>query len=334
MSVRAVDRLRSWHAAWAAAPEPTPSSVPRRCAWRETGFLVGVNLPWVNYGGDVGANAWRPQGGVGAPSSRAALREHLARIAATGARAVRWFLLCDGRAGILRDADGRLAGLDDCAGRDVDAALDELARAKLRAILVLLDFHWFAPARRHAGVTLGGWRRAGLDIGERRRLIDTVLGPVAARAGGDAPILAWDLLNEPEWATRGFGGTRRGGAVSRRAMRRFLGEAAAAVRDASPHPITVGLASAGGLSLVRDLALDVYQVHWYDAVDARAPLAMPVTQWGLDRPVLLGEFPTRGSALAPEAIVAAARRSGYAGAFAWSALSHDEATGPLRPFGA
>ena len=27
-------------------------------------FVVGANLPWISYGGDFGANAWRPAGGV------------------------------------------------------------------------------------------------------------------------------------------------------------------------------------------------------------------------------------------------------------------------------
>jgi hypothetical protein len=42
------------------------------------------------------------------------------------------------------------------------------------------------------------------------------------------------------------------------------------------------------------------------------------------RPVLLGEFPTRGIEAHAEDIVATARTAGYAGAFYWSALSQDE----------
>jgi hypothetical protein len=88
----------------------------------------------------------------------------------------------------------------------------------------------------------------------------------------------------------------------------------------------VGSASARWLRLVRGLGLDLYQVHWYDRHDRRAPLATPVSALGLDRPAILGEFPTRGSAHAPEQILAIAARAGYAGALAWSALATDEAT--------
>jgi hypothetical protein len=86
------------------------------------------------------------------------------------------------------------------------------------------------------------------------------------------------------------------------------------------------LASASGLRLVRGLGLDFYQVHWYDSVEAASPLRRPVSRLRLDRPVLLGEFPTRGSAVAPEDVLKAARDAGYAGALAWSVFADDHAT--------
>jgi hypothetical protein len=108
-------------------------------------------------------------------------------------------------------------------------------------------------------------------------------------------------------------------------MRRFIGEVVALVHARTSQQATVGLASMAGLAQVRGLGLDFYQVHWYDGHAARA-LERPVAALGLDGPLLLGEFPTRGSALAPPAIVAAARRAGYQGALAWSLLAEDAAS--------
>ena len=88
----------------------------------------------------------------------------------------------------------------------------------------------------------------------------------------------------------------------------------------------MGLASARGLPLVRGLGLDLYQVHWYDAHDQDSPLDRPVESLELDRPVLLGEFPTRGSARSVTSILSTARSMGYAGAMAWSALAADAAS--------
>jgi hypothetical protein len=48
---------------------------------------------------------------------------------------------------------------------------------------------------------------------------------------------------------------------------------------------------------------------------------------GLDRPLLLGEFPTRNASLPPRAIVDLAKTSGYCGALAWSWLAKDEFSG-------
>ena len=73
-----------------------------------------------------------------------------------------------------------------------------------------------------------------------------------------------------------------------------------------------------------NLNLDFYQVHWYDSLSRQPALDTPVAGLGFDRPVLLGEYPTRGSKLTAEEIVATARAAGYAGAFYWSVLAKDE----------
>jgi hypothetical protein len=292
----------------------------------ERAFTLGVNLPWLRYGGDFGANAWEPRGGVSRPDVRARLAEVLARLADRGLSTVRWFLIGDGRAGLRLGADATPAGLDDRFLPDVDAALGVLRDLDLEVIFVLVDFLWFRRARRLRGVQMGG--RAALVTSPRRRarLLDAVLEPILERYGRDPVIRAWDVINEPEWATRGFGARRLAPSVGRAEMRAFIGDVVERVHRRTLHEATVGLASARGLPLVRDLGLDFYQCHWYDSVEGRCPLERPVASLGLDRPLLLGEFPTRGSSRRPGAIVQAARRAGYAGALAWSVLADDEAS--------
>ena len=63
-------------------------------------FITGANLPWIGYGGDFGANAWSLDGGVGKAAARDALRRIFRKLQAQGIRTIRWFLFCDGRAGI------------------------------------------------------------------------------------------------------------------------------------------------------------------------------------------------------------------------------------------
>jgi hypothetical protein len=289
-------------------------------------FIVGVNLPWLSYGGDFGANRWQPCGGVGQPARRLVLREVLRGLAGHGIAAVRWFMLADGRAGLQEPAAGEVAGLDDCVFRDADAALEELERAGLTAVFVLFDFHWFNRARIVDGVRTGGRGPLAADEALRARLLDRVVGPLLERYGRHSSIAAWDVINEPEWVTRGIRLPPRRSDVPRQAMQGFIRDVVDLIHDRTSQAATVGCASTRTLPLVAGLGLDVYQAHWYDRLERRAPLDRPVGGLGLDRPLILGEFPTRGSARTPVQIMEAARQSGYAAAFAWSVMAGDPAS--------
>ncbi len=292
------------------------------------GFLVGANLPWISYGCDFGANRWQPAGGLAQPEKARRASEVLRRLQDAGARAVRWFVLADGRAGLRADGRQGVIGLDDRFLPDLDAGVALLHDTGLAAILVLFDFSWFARPRIVEGVQIGGRSRLVAAREARRRLLDNVIAPILDRHAHDAAILAWDVINEPEWATRRHPLWPRGG-ISRRAMRAFIRDVTARVHSGTSQPVTVGCATAASLPLVAGLGLDFYQVHWYDHLPQTCAPDSPVSGFCLDRPVLLGEFPTRGSSRPPGAILQAARASGYAGALAWSAAQQDAASDAL-----
>jgi len=289
-------------------------------------FVVGANLPWLDYGQDFGANPWQPRGGVARPDRHERLRRALLDLAASGASLVRWWLLGDGRAGLREDGEGRVRGLDDRFFPDVDAAIEGLREAGLRAQFVLTDFLWLDTPRTVDGARLGGRRDHLRDPSLRARLLEHVFAPIAERYGREASIAGWDLMTEPEWATLGVGTLDPRRSVSRREMRAFLADASSVFRGRATQPLSVGLASARWLSLAEGLDLDEGQVHWYESLDPVSTLARPVATLGLGRPLLLGEFPTRGSSLPPPAILEIAREAGYSGALAWSALASDRAT--------
>src|SRR6185295_8708509 len=120
-------------------------------------FIVGVNLPWIGYGTDVGASSWFPEGGL---SSRLAARDHLDRtfaaIRSDGVAAVRVFLLCDARSGVVFDRKGFPVGVDDALLADVDAMVAAAHRHQVGLMPVLLDFHLCGRPRIVNGVQLGG----------------------------------------------------------------------------------------------------------------------------------------------------------------------------------
>jgi hypothetical protein len=282
----------------------------------------GVNLPWLRYGGDFGANAWAPRGGL-ATRDLSDLDRTFDAAAAAGIELVRWFVLCDGRAGLTFDEAGTPQALQSVVLDDFATALAVLQAHDLRMVPVLFDFTWADAPRLVNGVTLGGRAAVLRDPVSRHtlwRAVDSLVGTFGQHAG----VAMWDLWNEPEWMlARWRPPTQR---LSPRRLRQCLGELLLHVRWHASQPVTVGLASTLGLPLCHDLALDVLQVHWYDHLERRAPLARrPQVPWS-DAPLVLGEFPTRGSAHRPTQIIAAAREAGYAAAWPWSLRADDDST--------
>jgi hypothetical protein len=283
-------------------------------------FVTGANLPWVHYGIDFGANAWCPDGGLGRTSSPAGLEDssqldvEFERLAAASIDVLRWFLFCDGRAGIQFSAGGHPQGIDAFVFRDIDVALAAAQRHGLRIMFVMLDFHWCKPARIVKGVQLGGRSHLLQDHAACDALAETVFRPVLERYGREPSIFAWDIINEPEWI----------GTLTREEVHAFLTATVSLVRSCTTQQITVGSAGARWRGFYSGLNLDFYQVHWYDSLRHQPPLETPVTDLGFDKPVILGEFPTRGSKRSSSEIVETVRDAGYAGAFYWSVLAKDQ----------
>jgi hypothetical protein len=290
------------------------------------GFTVGANLPWLDYGQDFGASAWRPRGGVAQPDRREAMRRGLDRLAEAGASLVRWWLLADGRSA-LREGTAGGVSLAEPFLDDVSAAVDALRETRLRALFVLTDFQWFRPRQRERGVGLFGRSRLVRDPSRRADLLGSVFAPIAERFGREPAIFAWDLMNEPEWSTFGVGTLDPLASISRGGMRAYLSELAALFHARAAQPLTVGLASVRGLPLLDGVDVDFHQVHWYERTDDAASLSRPVATRALGgRRLLLGEFPTRGASVSPAEILHRAAVAGYAGALAWSLLAGDPAT--------
>lgn len=280
-------------------------------------FVVGANLPWIRYGIDFGANSWRPHGGIAHEDSRDLLDSRLLELSAADVTLVRWFLLCDGRAGIRLSADGSPEGLDDHVLPDMDAALNVARQHGVRVMFVLLDFHWCRPAEWVNGVQLSGRLHVLEHPSSRRALVDRVFRPILERYRNDESILAWDVINEPEWVTLGLGTGMLSTGLTQTALREFIRETAALIHEITTHPVTVGSAGTRWRSFYRGLPLDFDQVHWYETLSRTPPLETPVAELGFERPVLLGEFPAVASARSLEDILEAARTAGYVGAFHW-----------------
>jgi hypothetical protein len=286
-------------------------------------FVLGANLPWIGYGTDFGANAWSPGGDLAAdPVRLSRLDDTLARLAADGLGIARVFLLCDLRSGVHFDTNRLPVALDDELFADIDALVAAARRHGVSILPVLLDFHLCNPEQWIDGVQLGG-RAHLVATGEgRRALIESVIAPIVRRYGADESIVAWDVMNEPEWCLRLASSRRLRDPFG--PLQDLLAGAVRCVRAHARQPVTVGCAGTWQLDLVRSLGLDFYQVHWYERFGWSA-LAQPVTNFALDRPVLLGEFSGRTARISR--VLETARRAGYCGALVWSVLAEDDQSG-------
>ncbi|MDD2806120.1 MAG: hypothetical protein PHV33_11235 [Elusimicrobiales bacterium] len=284
---------------------------PRPAGRIMDGFAAGLNYPWINYGWDFGASPWGHRG-VSSPEGRAEAEKDFAAMRTAGARVARWFVLCDGRAAPEFDARGRVTGFDKRFYRDLDAALEIAGRSGVRLVLVLFDFHLLDEARLVNGAQLGGRAALLANPAASRSLFDNALRPLLKRYGARQEILAWEIMNEPEWRMDkdGLPGDK---------VRDFVRRAAELVHEHARQPVTVGSASAADLRRWRGLGLDFYQYHYYEHMNGDPGPGSA----RLDRPCVLGEFGTAGRRPA-EFYLDAALRAGLAGAWAWSYRAGDE----------
>ena len=333
-------------------------------------FLHGCNYPWstdgrtVYYGMDFGANVWGSH--LGVSTRRDAIAHDFFEMAHLGFTVARWFVFCDGRAGIVYDAAGMPAGLDEHFFVDMDAALEIARDSGIRLDLVLLDHHWMfrnladSVADPSTGIrtqrTLPHGRADVLLTPSGRRLLfERVFAPIMTRYGAsgerrdlDGQIAFFELMNEPDFIISEW---RRD--CSRHVARpiafavfaEMVAELSALVHTSSSALVTLGGARLRNLHAWddRSLGIDVLQVHSY-----------PDTRWlfraepdifgrsaaslGFGRDVILGEFPGDGPGQHPNGAspppttlddyLEFGVNSGYAGAWPWS-FSGTDAYGRL-----
>ncbi|MGH9204835.1 MAG: hypothetical protein ACRD2A_26720, partial [Vicinamibacterales bacterium] len=197
--------------------------------------MTGINYPWTlfqgapNYGCDFGLNIWRTHTGVTAHADE--VRADFDAMASIGLEVVRWFVFCDGRGGVRWDDAGEVDGLAAGFFDDMDAALEIAGDTGVRLCLVLFDYSWMLHREELDGAGALLFRtRPDLLISPTscRRVIETLVAPVLDRygSGGEKQALgdsihSFDIVNEPDWVTRGLAPDRsRDAATGKRRLRR------------------------------------------------------------------------------------------------------------------
>ncbi|HEY9772699.1 MAG TPA: hypothetical protein V6C81_02695 [Planktothrix sp.] len=282
-------------------------------------FMVGVNYPWVSYGSDFGDSYWGHVG-VSDPATAAVVEHDFADLESQHITVVRWFLWANGHAGLTFAKDGSVSGLDKDFFADMNEALEIAARHNIRIVFVLLDFKFFeGPQFGDFGNNWGGHAAVVSNAKIHMSFLNNAVRPLMQQYGKSPVIAAWEVINEPELEL-GFSVQNGRQSFSPGEMKDFVASVAHIVHRYADQPVTVGSLSRNLLWLWQGVGLDFYEAHSYPYTSFLEPVKMPLP---LDRPTLLGEFPTKNGRMSVAGYLNQAVQDGYQGAFPWSYRAPD-----------
>lgn len=304
-----------------------PSGISWGCRRR---FMYGVNYGWEHFAGDFGGI---PEWDVpGIAANEEAIDARMADMAAHGVDVVRWWVWPDFRGDGVQFESGTPAGLGPTVVADLEKALELANHHGLHLMLTLFSFDDFKPTNTTRGIEVHGLEPIATNAAKRSALVERVVRPFARAAeqsDNRDRLIAWDIINEPEWAMRGpskycrdddFPAQNGLELVTHDEMEVFVSDVIRGLRAESRALITVGGAATFWRCAWKYVDTDFYQFHMYDWVDDWAPYDLgPAEQGIVDKPAIMGEFPMNGLGRARYTeLLSTWYTSGWAGALGWA----------------
>ncbi len=287
-----------------------------------------------NYGLDFGVNRWGTHEGVSTHMEQ--VDRDFAEMESLGFNTLRWFVFTDGRGGIEFDKDGSPVALADRTQDDFDAVLTIARAHNIRLIFVLLDFLWMYDIPQTESPDKVTHAHVLKTEAGQRSLVENIFVPLFQRFANHDAVLAWEVMNEPDWVVRGLDVNRKRvrDAITLDVFRSFVSRVADAVHTKTAHYVTVGGGRVRNLHVWDDneLRLDFLQAHTYnDFTNHKWDGTIYGKHFGelnLSRPLLIGEFTTNARAafdysdsfrdISLVDYLSFCKSQGYAGSLFWS----------------
>lgn len=287
--------------------------------------MVGLNIPWDNFGYDIGNDAFDSHW----------FETYFAAAQSNGHNVARFWVHTDGaRAGLEYNSNGTVRGLTQSFNTDLRSLLTIAQKNKVVLQLCLWSFDMCKDE------TSKGSTKASIisDEESSKSYINNALKPML-QAVSDFDNLIIETINEPEWCMKGPGNTQE--IVEAAEMQRFVAMIAEAAHAAG-RKVTTGGASLKWSSSAHEaeafywsdaalrsaypsgsnVGMDFYNVHFYDWMYNTEwgydPMRRNTTYWGLDKPTVVGELPAKSDHYSVEQMLDGMTANGFKGVLFWA----------------
>ncbi len=295
-------------------------------------FVNGINLAWDDFSRDI------------VDFNSPYFTSVFEKLSNYGANGLRWWLHTNGRYSPQFGDDGLVKKISPDDIRNMRIALDMAHEKGIVISMCLFSFDLL----QNQGQDLGQMRKLIEDETVLQSYIDNALIPVMNQIGDHPAVMTWEIFNEPEGMTNEFGwSTERtdmayvqafvnkvAGAIHRNTENALVStgswsaEASTDVEDYFDYYRDDRLIAAGGDP---DGTLDFYQIHYYATFygNAYSPFHRPASHWGIDKPIVIGEFSVNGIEgqadpyLTITECYQIAMEYGYAGLMAWDYTGYE-----------